>query len=540
MTCATLVVLGGSALFHDWQSRSTERRVQEITSLADSSISDMAEQLEHSSASVEVRAALFRAALNHLDQLRLRSGSDPRLLLRFARAYQKLGDLQGSPTVANLGRRANAEASLRQALRAATEAHDHMPGQETTVALVEIYQRLGRLECYQGHWQQAIDDYSRALSWARELGPQASLSPPHKKLLVTNHFDLANLELDELQPFQAVGNFRAAQEIYGSEPDGNPDHDRVVAKIDWGIARALMDSDSQPEALAAMRQGIAVAEKAVEKAPSEEGALRDLFLGYYFIVGPLAGHEIANVGDVNQAQVYARKALAIAQQLRNRDSQNAQARVDSGYALEVMGNAFRVTQPAVAAGYYRNALAIAKDHGAGAPPHKDEVVIADLDEQLAGVMTEKKQALERLHVLEEANGIRQQLASAEDVGPQDRFYLMRSYCKLAAAELALDDRMQAQQYAQAAQPFFTEFKLSSPSLTIVRDLGFCYETFADLARVAASHSPTPAARRAARSDAHRWYLNSVAAWTEWVRRGVATSDSEHERRKIERLLHAGV
>jgi eukaryotic-like serine/threonine-protein kinase len=540
MTCATLVVLGGSALFQHWQSRSAEGRVQEITSLADSAISDMAEQLEHSSASVEVQAALFRAALHHLDQLRLRSGSDPRLLLRLSRAYQKLGDLEGSPTVANLGRTANAEASLRQALRTAVEARNHMPGEETTVALVETYQRLGRLEVYQGHWQQAIDDYRRALSWARELGPQDSASPSHKKLLVTNYFDLANLELDELQPLQALSNFRAAEEIYGGQPNGNPDHDRVVAKIDWGIARSLSDSGSLPEALAAMRQGIAVAESAVEVAPSEERALRDLFLGYYFIVGPLAGNEITNIGDVNQAQIYARKSLAIAQQLRDRDSQNAQARIDSGYALAIMGDAFRVTQAAVAAGYYHDALAIAKDHGDGAAQHKDSVVIADRDEDLADVMTDEKQALERLHVLEEANGIRKQLASAEDVGPQDRFYLMRSYCKLAAAELALNDPMRAQQYAQAALPFFKEFELSSPSLTIVRDLGFCYEAFASLrSRVAASHSAPLAARRAARSDARRWYLNSMAAWTEWVRRGIATRDSEHERHKIERMLQAG-
>jgi len=540
MAGATLAVLVGSALFHHWQSRSAERRVQDVTSLADSAISDMAEQLEHSSASVEVQAALFRAALSHLDQLRLRSGSNPRLLLRLSRAYQKLADLEGSPTEANLGKTANAEVSLRQALRTAIEARNQLPGEETTVALVEIYQRLGRLAVYQGHWQQAIDDYQRALSSAGELGPQSSASASHKKLLACNHFDLANLELDQLQPLQALGNFRAAQEIYGGEPDGNPDHDRVVAKIDWGVARSLSDSGSLPEALAAMRQGIAVAERAVEAAPSEERALRDLFLGYYFIVGPLAGNEITNIGDVNQAQIYARKSLVIAQQLRDRDRQNAQARIDSGYALEKMGDALRVTQPALAAAYYQDAIAIAKDQGGGAAQHKDSVVIADRDEDLADVMTEKKQAPERLQVLEEANGIRKQLASAEDVSPEDRFYLMRSYCKLAAAELALNDPMGAQQYAQSALPFFNEFTLSSPSLTIVRDLGFCYETFANLrSRVAASHSAPPAARRAARSDAHRWYLNSAAAWTEWVRRGVATRDSERERHKIERLLQAG-
>jgi hypothetical protein len=49
--------------------------------------------------------------------------------------------------------------------------------------------------------------------------------------------------------------------------------------------------------------------------------------------------------------------------------------------------------------------------------------------------------------------------------------------------------------------------------------------------------------RATEMPDRRFMTNSgrckLSAWTEWGRRGIATRDSERERRKIERLLQAG-
>jgi eukaryotic-like serine/threonine-protein kinase len=86
-------------------------------------------------------------------------------------------------------------------------------------------------------------------------------------------------------------------------------------------------------------------------------------------------------------------------------------------------------------------------------------------------------------------------------------------------------------------PFFDEFKTTSPSLLVLRDLGFCFETMGDTQHsIAADRSFVPAQRRIAELQAHQWYLRSLDAWTEWVRRGAATPDSEAERHKLERRL----
>jgi len=125
------VVIAASVLLYFWQSRRAERRVNQIESLADSTISDMTEKLQDSSASVETQAALFQGAIQYLDQLRKSSRNDPRILLQLSKAYRRLGNLEGSPFVANLGDRAIAAANFQEALQTALAAQARLPGTES-------------------------------------------------------------------------------------------------------------------------------------------------------------------------------------------------------------------------------------------------------------------------------------------------------------------------------------------------------------------------------------------------------------------------
>ena len=97
----------------------------------------------------------------------------------------------------------------------------------------------------------------------------------------------------------------------------------------------------------------------------------------------------------------------------------------------------------------------------------------------------------------------------------------------------------AKKRADSALPFFNEFNVTSPSLVVLRDLGFCYESLGNARRSAASdHSLSLPERRAAQAEAHNWYLKSAGVWNEWARRGAATPESEVERRKVDQLLQA--
>lgn len=536
MTCTTLVVLICSILLQRWQSRMADNRVKEVATLANSAISDMTGKLQSSPVSVETQAAMFQSALTYLNQLRQSSGDDPRLLLELAKAYERVGDLQGSPFVANLGNSGTAVASYQEALHTATEAHSRLPGDESTAMVIEAYQRLADIETFLGNIGEARDDYQKSLSFALALWQEKPDDPVRRRVLASNYAGLGDVELSSLEPDKALASYREGFRVFGSDPIGQEDHDRTLTKLYLRMGKALNELGSQSEALASDRKAIMIAEGSAQQFPSSRQVQRDTFSAYQSIVLILAGRDVMNVGDSDQAQDYARKALGIAESLAASDPKNVQARYDVSLAYTAMGDSFRLVQPTTASGWYRKSIALTKEM---APRYGAEARhwIAEREEALAEVLVTQKQVPERLQLLQEANLIRQELAKTS---PHGRIHLMRSYCKLSDAELAVGDLVQARQFANAALPFFDEFKPTSPSLLVLRDVGFCYESLGNVQRrIAMDHSRSAEEKQTAQADARQWYRKSADVWNAWNSRGATTPESEVERHKIERLLAAG-
>jgi len=535
MTAVTFALLCSAIALYAYQSRSASRRVQQAAAIADSVISDMAEKLQQNSVSVDVQSSLFRAALARLDQLRLTSGNDPYVLRQLSREYVRVGDLEGSPFVANRGKLAAAGSSYREALRTALEAQKQLRDDDSTDVIVASYQRLGAYEVFLGHLQTGSDDYQQALVWARQFSSPHSVSPGRRKLLASIQAGLGKIQEDGLQPDRALESFRAALTLFGVEPDGSAEHDGYLSKLYWYLGQALTVSRDQSEALAALHRSIEIAERVARRFPSEP-AQRDLFVAYYYICSPLVGNRVLNIGDGDTAVAYARKALDIADRRVSHDPQNAQARDDLGFAYEGMGDAHRLTQPKVAADYYRRAIEIAKTRALEYHQSRHaQALVADREELLADVLSGSP--VERVKLIVEANGLFKQLLESGNGEPVDRLQLMSSYCRLSDAELAVHDLPKARQAADLAVPFFDEFRLASPSLTVVRDLGYCYESLGNVQRgISQDRSLAPAQRRAARPVAARWFQESAMAWTEFTQRGVATPESQAALRRVEGLL----
>ena len=537
MTCATIVVVVCAILFDSWQSRRAARKVNQIETLADSTISDMTEKLQNSSASVETQAALFHAELQYLDQLRQSSGNEPHVLLKLVKAYERVGDLEGSPFGANLGDEEAALHSYQKALGAATEAHSRLPGDESTRALIEVYQRLARME-YSSETlktlQKAADHFQQSLPLAQAFWQQNPADPIRIGLLSANYSGLALVEEINREPDKALKNLRAALQILGSDLNGDEEHDLTLARLHYFIGRTLSELGVQGEALVNLRRSVTIAEALVQKSPQSKQAKRRLYFAYHYTVKSLGGEEMLNVGDFNQDQAVARKALAVAEEMTASDSKDEDARSILGFAYSGMGDAFRLTQPEMAGEWYRKSILLAKEL---TPPSEAEHRIATLEESLAAVLVKKEQGAERLHLLQDANTLRQKLASTEPDLPMHRQNMMRSYCRLSEEELAMNDLAKARQYADLSLPLLNTFPLTSPDLRILRDVGLCYESLGDVQRhIATDHAFSSAVRQTATATASQWYMKSASVWNEWKRRGAATPESERERLKVEHLL----
>ena len=530
---AMIALLSASLLIYSSQSRKADRRVTEVRALAGSAISDMTNKLQHSSASTKTQAALFHSALTYLDELRRSTGNDPRLLIELSKAYVRVGDLEGSPFVANLGNSGTAIASYQKAWQAASEAHARMPGDDSTVALIEAYQRLAGIEAFLGNLHEARDNYQQGLSWAQAFWQQKPYDPARKRLLARSYEGMGDVDLRSLNPDQALKSFSAAFHIFGDSPSGDEDHDRMLIGLYRGRASTFNELGRQSQALEDNRKAVTLAEALVQRYPSSVQARRSLFVAYQQAVLPLAGRDALNVGDSGQAQVYARKALAIAQMLVGLDSGNVQAQYDLATAYAEMGDSFRLTNFEMAGAWYRKSISLTKKlaprYGAGSR-HS----LAIIDEALAEVLDRKEQAPERLRLLLEANLIRRELA---ETSPHGRLHLMRSYCKLSDAELAVANIAKARQYADAALPLLGDFAVTSPSLLVLRDVGFCFESEGELQhRLATDQVYPPAQRLAAQAESRTWYRKSADVWTTWNTRNAATPESERERRKVEHVL----
>jgi serine/threonine protein kinase len=531
--CALLLLPAVSLLVYSRQSRIAERRAKQIRTLADSAVSDMTDKLQHSSASTETQAAIFHSALRFLDGLRKSSGDDPRLLLELSKAYVRVGDLEGSPLVADLGNSDAAVTSYQEASRIAVEANARMPGTETTEEVIETYQRLGAIEQFLGNMNEANKNYQRGFSRAQDLWRQKPDDSMRIRLLALNLEGLGDVKLWSLSPVEALDEYLAAFRIFGTDPNGAEDHDKMLIELYLKRASALNEIGNQAAALANDRQAVALAEALVQRFPSSVQARRELFLTYENIILPLAGRDALNVGDSAQAQVYGHKGLTIAQTLVEIDKKNAQALYDLTLAYTSLGDSYRLVKPGTASLWYRESLSLTQNlaplYGEGARHW-----IAIRNEALAEVLRGQDKAPERLRLLLEANLIRKELGRAS---PHGRLHLMRSYCKLSDAELDMKNVAKARQYATAALPLLGEFHVDSLSLLVLRDVGFCYESEAEVQhRIALDPALSPAERWNAAAASRDWYQKSLETWTTWNKRGAATPESERERNKVERLL----
>lgn len=151
------------------QKRLAERRFEEVRSLANSVVFEIHDAIAVLPGSTPARALLVRRALVYLDNLARESNGNRALQNELARAYLKIGDVQGLPYSANLGDTAGAAASYRKALSIAesltTASHDDA----SLTLLADACDRLGLVEQRAFRWIQALEQHERARSIRESL-----------------------------------------------------------------------------------------------------------------------------------------------------------------------------------------------------------------------------------------------------------------------------------------------------------------------------------------------------------------------------------
>ena len=338
-----LVSLVGGIVATSWEAHTArreraraERRFQEVRGLANSVLFELHDAIANLPGSTQTRELLVNQAQRYLDGLASESEDDDGLQRERAMAYQRIGDVLGLPTRANLGRTAEAIVSYNKALDIEKKLAGRDPGNRTVQAdLAAIYNSICQVHQSSGHFRQSLDACAKAegIQQARlaadpgNLHLRADLAATYQNSAGA-YFNLGEWERSREQRARALKEF---QELHRRQPD-----DETYLNELANAYHRMAGLEEQTKEYAAARanalQAVALYREIVDRHSDD---LRKS-LGWTFAMQRL-GSILISLNDLPGALNAFAKVLPIREQLSALDAHDARARVNLANSHAAMG-----------------------------------------------------------------------------------------------------------------------------------------------------------------------------------------------------------
>lgn len=146
-----------------------EKRFDDVRALANSFIYEFSPLIENVAGTMPARKLLVTRAKEYLDGLSAEAGDDPMFKEELARAYEKVGDLQGNPYNPNVGDVEGALSSYSRSLELRESILARDPSSiEAKRNIASVLGRIGDIESNGGSYEKAAPLYERALEYRKE------------------------------------------------------------------------------------------------------------------------------------------------------------------------------------------------------------------------------------------------------------------------------------------------------------------------------------------------------------------------------------
>ena len=261
--------------------------------------------------------ANLRKAAEIFAMLVSRTPHDRELRVQLADSYQSLGDLRGHSGLQNLGDRAGAVESYRQALAVFDAMAAESPADQKArggAAVMRI--RIGDMQQAQGDAEAALENYRGALERAQSLAAEDPRNDRFRRILALSHRKLADLQTQRGELAQALENARGAAAINQGLAAADPDNAQASANFALSLttlADLLHRTGSGQAALDEYRRALAILEKLSAAAPTNL-FMRSQLADALVATGMLLAHQ----GHVAEARTLTSRGVAIARDLANR------------------------------------------------------------------------------------------------------------------------------------------------------------------------------------------------------------------------------
>jgi tetratricopeptide (TPR) repeat protein len=153
-----------------YEARIASYRQQQVRTMADKLVFDVHDAVRDLPGSTKARAVIVRTALDYLDSSVNSVQGDARAEKELAKAYRKLGDVQGNAQSANLGDPSGALARYRQAITLLDDAIRRDPGDiDAVTERLVLYDRIGTLHAYTGQLRDAVQALEEGIRFGRSF-----------------------------------------------------------------------------------------------------------------------------------------------------------------------------------------------------------------------------------------------------------------------------------------------------------------------------------------------------------------------------------
>ena len=305
------------------QARLAEQRFNQVRTLANAVLFDYHDAIAALPGSTAIRERMVKDALQYLDTLSAASSGDATLQRELASAYEKVGDVQGSPSRANLGNFVGALASHGKALAIRTRlAQSPAASPGAKLELARSYAALGELSQVTSDTPAALANYRKAFAVFDSI---ASESAERNRGLSVLHIRFGRALVASGELGKSIESYRKGialtLALSVAEPgDRTLKRDLAIARI--ALGDALADTGDLPEALEAERSALALLEPLV--TPTDAPSRRDVNTAQGRISDVLA-----KMGDKRGALAIELEALAVSEELLKADPSNVLAARDT-------------------------------------------------------------------------------------------------------------------------------------------------------------------------------------------------------------------
>ena len=336
-----LLAVAGGAAATLWQARAAqaqariaqvekakaERRFNDVRTLANSFLFEFSPKIQNLPGSTPARQLLVTRALEYLDNLSVDAGEDKELQRELAKAYEKVGDVQGNPYNPNIGDTKGALENYEKA-RAIQQnlLTQDSADKRAQNDLADILKLIGDIHSNGGDYALAADSYDQALELLEKLAVNNSSNFDSRAKLAKFTRTRGIIPFWDGDNKKAVEFYTRAKNIYEPLRREQPDNPQITDEYAYTltlIGEAQGWDNDFAGGAANLQKGLDLLIPLGEKYPNDLSIQRSVMLAHN---KRAENHQ--DLKEFEKSVELLTKGVQIADDLLKADSQNVQAKRD--------------------------------------------------------------------------------------------------------------------------------------------------------------------------------------------------------------------